>query len=255
MANINYIEKHLKTFTVKQHKHNYWEIIYVTEGKGQIELIGGTSYPYSKGDVICIPPFVTHKNVSQSGFKNLHLTIDGLQLKAETPIILPHGDNTQDFITLLNMCYTYSHLLPAEHEINFSLANSIASFLLYLLKNDQVSPISRLVSNEIINNYTDSGFELDTVFNSLPYSKEYTRKLFLKEYKITPSKFLISKRIDLAKQLLAENKNNKYTIREIAESCGFSDQLYFSRVFKKETGVSPLNYKVTMLDNNKIFDE
>ena len=50
MAIINYIEKHLKTFTVKTHKHNYWEIIYVTDGVGTIETEDKQVIEYKKGE-------------------------------------------------------------------------------------------------------------------------------------------------------------------------------------------------------------
>ena len=35
----------------------------------------------------------------------------------------------------------------------------------------------------------------------------------------------------------------EFTIRQIGEMTGYEDQGYFSRVFKKETGVSPLEYR------------
>ena len=155
MANINYIEKHLKTFTVRAHKHNYWEIIYVTEGNGQIETTDGKVFPYSKGDTICIPPNVIHTNISASGFKNLHLTIDGLQLKSDHILMIPPSVNSKELECLLNMSYKYFHLLPIEHELNFSLANAIVSLLTHLLKNHQAPSITQAIENEIIHNYTD----------------------------------------------------------------------------------------------------
>ena len=68
MAIVNYIEKHLKTFTVKQHKHLFWEVIYVTEGKGVFTFETGESLAYQKGQVICIPPNLQHYNSSSIGF-------------------------------------------------------------------------------------------------------------------------------------------------------------------------------------------
>ena len=255
MANINYIERHLRTYTVNAHKHKYWEIIYVTDGSGQLEIPTGEIYPYSKGNILCIPPDLTHKNVSECGFKNLHLTIDGLQLIYNKPIVLNKSENTKDFTRLLEMCYKYFHLLPPEHEMNFALSNAVVNLLTYLVNNNQISPVSQTISKIIINNYTDPDFELDSAYKDLPYCKEHARKLFLIDYKITPAKFLTTKRIELAKQLLSERKTSKYSIKEISESCGFFDQLYFSRIFKKETGIAPKDYKVGALDNNKIFDK
>lgn len=254
MANINYIEKHLKTFTVKMHKHACWEIVYVTDGCGKFELEDGSAYPYQKGDVICIPPDLFHKNVSDSGFKNLHLTIEDFQFQSDRPILLKKNENTKSLAKIMEIAYKYLHMLPLSSALNFSLSNAIVSFLEYLLRPDQLSPVTQTLVSVIINNYTDVNFNLDTAYEKVSYSKEYARKIFLKDLHITPTKFLINKRIELAKQLLSDRKSNSYNIREIAESCGFPDQLYFSRIFKKETGVAPTDYKVNSLENNKIFD-
>ena len=60
MATINYLERHLKTYKVTSHKHSYWEIIYVTEGSGQIITEDNQVFPYAQGDTICIPPSLTN---------------------------------------------------------------------------------------------------------------------------------------------------------------------------------------------------
>ena len=51
--------------------------------------------------------------------------------------------------------------------------------------------------------------------------------------------YLADIRIKHAIQLLEQNK---LSVSELAEKCGYSDPLYFSRVFKKITGVSPSKY-------------
>ena len=48
-------------------------------------------------------------------------------------------------------------------------------------------------------------------------------------------------KVQRAKQQILQNKS-VMTINEIAEDCGFEDHYYFSRVFKKVTGLSPMQY-------------
>ena len=52
--------------------------------------------------------------------------------------------------------------------------------------------------------------------------------------------YCTTKRISIAKALLLENK---LTIKEIAETSGFQDQNYFSRIFKKTVSMSPLSFR------------
>ncbi len=67
-------------------------------------------------------------------------------------------------------------------------------------------------------------------------------KLFKENNGTTPQNYLTLCRIENAKRLLTETD---YTIRHIAESVGFTDSLYFSKVFKKNVGLTPSEYKKT----------
>ena len=56
----------------------------------------------------------------------------------------------------------------------------------------------------------------------------------------TPTQYVTKLRMSLARKLLSETS---MPINEIAEACGYADPFYFSRVFTKETGVSPRAYR------------
>ena len=70
-------------------------------------------------------------------------------------------------------------------------------------------------------------------------SEQYFRKLFKKEFGISPKKYVIEHRIKRAQALIL---TNHYTIAEISELCGYSDYNHFSTEFKKITGTSPSQY-------------
>ncbi len=63
---------------------------------------------------------------------------------------------------------------------------------------------------------------------------------FKKAYGYTPMSYRIIKQIEQAKNFLSEMDINISTVSEL---CGFSDPLYFSRQFKRHTGMSPTEYK------------
>ena len=253
MAIINYIEKHLKTFKVKTHKHKYWEIIYVTDGEGVIKTENNHVIEYKKGEIICIPPNVEHINISRIGFKNIHLTIEDWEPQIQAPTLIPSSVTSKDLYELLNLTYRYFHQVSTENAINLSLTNTIVTFLNHLLKQSSSYKTTQALVNEIINHYTECDFDLEEAYALLPLSKEHVRKLFIKEHGISPSQYLKRKRLALAKQLLAQKEEGFLRINEIAQTCGFADPAYFSRIFKKETGGSPIEYQLKLLQDNKIY--
>ena len=79
--------------------------------------------------------------------------------------------------------------------------------------------------------------ELLDIANLSPY---YFIRLFKKETGRTPQQYLVELKIDKAKELLAFSN---YSVTEICFLCGFSEHSHFSKVYKKFTGLTPLNYR------------
>lgn len=71
-------------------------------------------------------------------------------------------------------------------------------------------------------------------------SEVYLRKLFASGLGTTPRQYVIDIRIQKAKQLLEENK---YSVSEIAEMCGFTNIYHFCRTFKSSVNMTPSEYK------------
>ena len=255
MAIINYIEKHLKTFSVKSHNHTFWEIIYVTEGSGVIKTEDKESVEYKKGDTVCIPPNVKHANISTAGFKNIHFTIEDWLVPFNTPFCISESDTSKDFYSVLKLTYRYFHQLPPNHPINIAFTESVVSFLNSMIKQSSAYNTTQVIVNEIINCYTDVNFDLNKAYELVPLSKEHLRKLFIKQHGVSPTQFLKQQRLSLAKQLLSRKENDSLRINEIAFSCGFDDPAYFCRLFKKEMGVAPQYFKLKLLQSNKIFED
>ncbi|EJU8777403.1 helix-turn-helix transcriptional regulator [Vibrio parahaemolyticus] len=73
------------------------------------------------------------------------------------------------------------------------------------------------------------------------YSPTYFSKVFHRKVGMCFRDYVTAKRISLAKKMLIENESMK--IAYIAYQCGYRDVSYFSRIFKKKTGLSPANYR------------
>lgn len=70
-------------------------------------------------------------------------------------------------------------------------------------------------------------------------SEVYFRKIFIHSFGISPKEYIIQKRMEYAKQLLALGE---FEVSKIAELCGYSEPCHFSREFKKRFGVAPKSY-------------
>jgi AraC-like DNA-binding protein len=74
----------------------------------------------------------------------------------------------------------------------------------------------------------------------LGLSRKYLSALFKKTMGQSPKSYLCQYRLSVAQRFLGEAA---MTIKEVAFSAGFGDELYFSRLFKKVYGQSPSEYR------------
>ena len=110
------------------------------------------------------------------------------------------------------------------------------------------SPISPILNKNELANYVEAfiqdnfqkNISLGEISLTLGYSPDYISKVFKKEKNITPIKFITKLRIDTAKQLL---RTTDYDILTISQLIGYTDQFYFSRIFKRQTGSHPSDYR------------
>lgn len=68
-------------------------------------------------------------------------------------------------------------------------------------------------------------------------SDTYFRKIFITRFGTSPQKYIINKRLTMAKSLIENGDFN--SIGEVAMSVGYEDALYFSRAFKDKYGMTP----------------
>ena len=98
----------------------------------------------------------------------------------------------------------------------------------------------RIVAAKI---YIDDNYhepiDLDQVSQKAFLSKFHFHRLFRQVYRRTPHQYLTRKRIDKAKDLLAENK----PVTEVCNEVGFESIGSFSVLFKKEIGFAPQYYR------------
>ncbi|MBE6608868.1 MAG: helix-turn-helix transcriptional regulator [Ruminococcaceae bacterium] len=92
----------------------------------------------------------------------------------------------------------------------------------------------------ILRNYSDSDFGVSAIASFADMSEVHLRRVFKSALNTSPNRYINLLRLEKAKNMLIAAN---YTIEEIASATGFGDQYYFSRIFKKELGVSPSKYR------------
>lgn len=131
----------------------------------------------------------------------------------------------------------YSFSLFAWRDWSFALMQRLSQELSARQIKER-NPLTEIVKY-IEQNY-QSDLSLQEVAGKFFVSREYISRKFKQEYGINFSDYIVSVRIEKAK-LLLQNPNLK--LSQIAEMVGFHDVKYFSKVFKKQAGTSPKDYR------------
>lgn len=90
------------------------------------------------------------------------------------------------------------------------------------------------------NEHYNEEINIDDFAASINMSTCYFIRCFRQIVRVSPLQYILSLRMSNAKNLLG---NTTYNINEIAQIVGYENQLYFSRLFRKNVGVSPSEYR------------
>lgn len=99
-------------------------------------------------------------------------------------------------------------------------------------------------------NYSRS-FRIEDMAHELGLTRKYMSSLFKEAVGIPPQQYVFQYRLDKARELL---KKASLSIREVAYSVGYQDQLLFSRMFKKTFDISPSEFRNNEYDRMDLLE-
>ena len=132
-----------------------------------------------------------------------------------------------------------SQRIDAIFERN-SIMNAILSLFIDKPKTYKEKSPEIIKTIETINGKIKENISVSDLAASLGYNVNYFSRLFKSHIGVSPQKYIIDKRLELAKHLLL---TTNMSVGEIAAESGYNDAMYFSRLFSKETGISPAFFK------------
>ncbi|MBE7026705.1 MAG: helix-turn-helix transcriptional regulator [Ruminococcaceae bacterium] len=201
----------------------------------------GKSFVSDKNNAVILPKGQSYTIYRQQTGDFALINFECEQFYADTVIVLPIKD-----IEPAIKEFEYMKKLSAYDENRLMLISSLYKILYQLTNHNRLmsGPFAPALSY-IEKNYSEV-ITNEILAKQCSFSEEYFRKQFKKVYGISPKKYLIDRRINIAKQLLTEGT---LKIQAISEKCGFSNPYHFCRLFKEKTGVSPTEY----MRANKIY--
>ena len=226
----------------KIHSHEFWEVVRYTKGAGTVE-IGGEIVPFREGDVFVIPPGVEHSDYAETGFQNYHYEFEDSAFPIRHWFTFRDSENN-DFLTVMEVLYREYQLKRANYkEIVDNLHGVLFCYMTSFVNEKPVNNYVAFAIDSIIANFSNPSYTFAETQALIPMNEDYFRRLFESETGHTPLKHLTWVRIEHAKRLLHLRPRSGLSVQEIAWMSGFRDSLYFSRIFRRETGVTPSEWQ------------
>lgn len=235
------------------HTHNHMELFFIVGGKGQFQ-IQDQLYPVNINNLVIINPNVSHTEVSLNAqpLEYIVLGIEGIELATSENsngqfCILDHVESVEISSCLRNIlremelkntgyedvCQAYMEILVIRLMRNTALA--VPTEPQVVSANRQCAAVRRYIDLHFKESLT-----LEQLAEEAHMNKFYLSHAFKREYGISPINYMISRRIEESKYLLAETD---LSMSQISQLLGFSSLSYFSQVFRRTQSISPKEYR------------
>ena len=235
-------------------KKNY-RLYYVTEGRGTI-TVDNVKFFVTAGQSFLTFPCSTVKAEPDKNdawaftwveFRGLEAAwlISQTVFSKKHPVVdkIPIPDFEQYFdVTESNYNSMYARC-RAGGKIIILLSFYIEYFPCKATANNNYTIMAR---DYIEKNYRNPEFSVKSVADYIKIDRTYLYRLFKEETGESVIDYINNRRISRAAEMLADES---ISIKDIAYSVGFADQMYFSRVFKKLKGKTPTQFRKEDLNN------
>ncbi|MFA7372098.1 MAG: AraC family transcriptional regulator [bacterium] len=248
---------HKERIRYTPHYHSHFCFYYVPKGKCYINIEGRRIYVAEKSMII-LQPHQLHevRSIKGTPFQMLWASIDVLYCRIHMSEFLPNKGPVVLFGLDLSGSSEAKYLLERvteelqskEHLYKQAVGKLMAQFFIVLLRNvksltEERDRWSKMVVKDIMKYVEERYVEriaLDDLAAFVSLSPSYLSSLFKRITGTSVVSYINSIRVEKAKELL---NDSKLRINDVAERVGFEDTYYFSRIFKKLEGLSPLHYR------------
>ncbi len=244
IINVGKAEKIFNYFP--EHQHGYWEILLNLQGSGLL-TVGEEKYLFSPGTIAVIPPYTPHGKTSKEGFLDQSVFIEDFRQIGNGGVKIFQDNEEKSVEQIFSMAlYFYELNKVSESKRENAVINVLGDLLYHVLASYYTQQKKRDIRLEGIlelmhQNVGNEDFDLTKYMQNSGYSTGYFRRIFKEMTGQSPVQYFHWLRINRGKSLLKQYGTSR-SIKDIAAQCGFSDPLYFSRIFKKIEGKSPQQY-------------
>ncbi len=252
--------KNERNIYVRKHTHSFWEFMFIESGS-IMQSINGVEKSAEKHELYIIRPESVHQLkadpsrpvmlfnfevdctflsnlLASMGFPSLDSVFDGDHFSFTCS-----NEETLSFIKLLNK----SQDEKSTESLKWNLLKVIiAKFVTKAITDLNTTP-KYTTSNQIISqalaeldNTNNFRVSIGELFKSLNYSHEHISRLFKKEGIDPPVRIFLRNKLSYSCTLLA---SSKMKIIDIIDICGLNSTSYYNKVFKKEYGITPMEYR------------
>jgi AraC-like DNA-binding protein/mannose-6-phosphate isomerase-like protein (cupin superfamily) len=263
--------KQARYFPAIMHSHGFFEVIYVFRGKC-LNVFPDSLFEMKEGDIFFIPPGMEHsesvcddnsivvniflqKKTFQNAFSGLidkhdvfsEFFSNALYAANKTTAIYLHCDSAMNgFIHT-----AYREIDPEQRELTTRILNLRFQLLIAYIMRDFKDRVRLYESGSMKNpiqpllRYLQKEYATATRVSTAQrfgYNSDYLNCLVKQHTGKTFLELLTQIRMRKASDLLS---NTKINIEKIAENCGYMGKSNFYAAFKKEFGITPMQYRET----------
>ncbi len=237
--------------------HENIEILYFFDGNGKVS-INTQEYYVNAGDIIIINTKLIHQ-ISTDAFVQYYYLIPDKDFLEENQIFINELYFTEKINDPKATEYYKAIIDSSSVEGDFRVASVRAAVLTlvaflgqnytekYSEKNDTKNNDYIKKTIEFIESDLSQNFSVEDLASRVGISKYHFMREFKRVTKYSVIEYINFRRCNRA-QIMLKDKNK--TIFEICGLCGFETSAYFSRVFKKNIGVSPKQFRA-LINNPK----
>ena len=238
--------------TIRHH-----ELILITGGKGHI-VIENKTYQFKAGALLYICPniqyslesnsednlscFTVHFSYATVVFKGDNWDIRGATNMLPLDSVQVLKDYYQVNNIFKNLVENWFAKLPGYEFITKAILSQLLIEIYNNIKNNNRNYSTSLKVEKIIEymrSNVDTRVTIAELSELVQLSPTYLSGIFKETTGYSVIKFFNKIKVDKAKELIIEGDKK---IKEVAQILGFTDEFYFSRIFKKIEGISPLEF-------------